>query len=177
MLTYCNYHLFRCSLVSKLFSTIPHPPTHTHTPVRYKVVSYPMAAHIEPTPKNCTQIVRQAGLENWAIGRTKVFLKYFHVERLTQIMDNYHKAATQMEKSEWLGTLALHKHFHCFVCVLCVRAWVCMSVSMQPCVHVCICNTYIRMYYRYIHACVPSVHGCTSQCTIVFIPVQWYEAS
>ena len=59
-----------------------------------------MSAHIEPTPKNCTQIVMQAGLEDWAIGRTKVFLKYFHVERLTQIMTSYHKAATQMEKSE-----------------------------------------------------------------------------
>ena len=63
-----------------------------------------MASHVEPTPKNCIQIVMQAGLENWAIGRTKVFLKYFHIERLTQIMNSYHKAATQMEKSEWLGT-------------------------------------------------------------------------
>ena len=82
-------------------------------PCRYKVVSYPMAAQIAPTPKNCAQVVMQAGLENWAIGRTKVFLKYFHVERLTQIMSSYHKAATQMEKSGWQGTLALHKHRPC----------------------------------------------------------------
>ena len=155
MLTYCNYHLFRCSLVSKLFSTIPHP-THAHTPVRYKVVSYPMAAHIEPTPTNCTQIVRQAGLENWAIGRTKVFLKYFHVERLTQIMDNYHKAATQMEKSEWLGSLALHEHLHCFVCVCCVCepgcAWVC------PCNRACMYVSVIRTYVCItLHVCLPYI--------------------
>jgi len=50
----------------------------------------------------------QAGLEGWKMGHTKVsqnsfykaiqtftqvFLKYYHVERLTQILNTYHKAA------------------------------------------------------------------------------------
>ena len=80
-----------------------------------------MAAHIEPTPKNCIQIVMQAGLESWAVGRTKIFLKYFHIERLTQIMNSYHKAATQMEKSELGGRLgAAQSLAHASLCT-----WTC----------------------------------------------------
>ncbi|KAK2859682.1 hypothetical protein Q5P01_004302 [Channa striata] len=41
-------------------------------------------AHEEPavTPETCAAILEKAKLENWAMGKTKVFLKYYHVEHL-----------------------------------------------------------------------------------------------
>lgn len=66
---------------------------------RYKVISYPLSKHIEATPTNCIQILMQAGLEKWAMGKTKVFLKYYHVDRLLQILDSYGRSAVKIQKA------------------------------------------------------------------------------
>uniref|UniRef100_A0AAQ4RQN1 non-specific serine/threonine protein kinase n=1 Tax=Gasterosteus aculeatus aculeatus TaxID=481459 RepID=A0AAQ4RQN1_GASAC len=49
---------------------------------RYYMVAFP--AHEEPpvTQETCAAILENAKLENWAMGKTKVFLKYHHVEHL-----------------------------------------------------------------------------------------------
>ena len=39
---------------------------------RYKVISYPLSKPVKATPANCVQILMQAGLKNWALGKTKV---------------------------------------------------------------------------------------------------------
>ena len=39
---------------------------------RYKVISYPLSKRVTATPTNCVQILMQAGLEKWAMGKTKV---------------------------------------------------------------------------------------------------------
>ncbi|XP_028288667.1 myosin-IIIa [Parambassis ranga] len=49
---------------------------------RYYILAF--HAHEEPavTPETCAAILEKAKLENWAMGKTKVFLKYYHVEHL-----------------------------------------------------------------------------------------------
>ncbi|XP_075936983.1 myosin-IIIa [Anarhichas minor] len=49
---------------------------------RYYIVAF--HAHEEPpvTQETCAAILEKAKLENWAMGKTKVFLKYYHVEHL-----------------------------------------------------------------------------------------------
>uniref|UniRef100_A0A3Q3B8Y2 non-specific serine/threonine protein kinase n=1 Tax=Kryptolebias marmoratus TaxID=37003 RepID=A0A3Q3B8Y2_KRYMA len=49
---------------------------------RYYILAF--SAHEEPavTPETCAAILEKANLENWAMGKTKVFLKYYHVEHL-----------------------------------------------------------------------------------------------
>ncbi|RVE58585.1 hypothetical protein OJAV_G00195820 [Oryzias javanicus] len=49
---------------------------------RYYLLAF--NAHEEPpvTPETCAAIMEKAKLENWAMGKTKVFLKYYHVEHL-----------------------------------------------------------------------------------------------
>ncbi|CAK6968570.1 myosin-IIIa isoform X3 [Scomber scombrus] len=49
---------------------------------RYYILAF--HAHEEPaaTPDTCAAILEKAKLENWAMGKTKVFLKYYHVEHL-----------------------------------------------------------------------------------------------
>ena len=39
---------------------------------RYKVVGYPLSKLVKATPTNCVQILMQAGLKDWALGKTKV---------------------------------------------------------------------------------------------------------
>ncbi|XP_044032781.1 myosin-IIIa isoform X2 [Siniperca chuatsi] len=49
---------------------------------RYYILAF--HAHEEPavTPETCAAILEKAKLENWAMGKTKVFLKYYHIEHL-----------------------------------------------------------------------------------------------
>ena len=36
------------------------------------MISYALSDRVAATPTNCVQILMQAGLEKWAIGKTKV---------------------------------------------------------------------------------------------------------
>nr|XP_020456788.1 myosin-IIIa isoform X3 [Monopterus albus] len=49
---------------------------------RYYILAF--HAHEEPavSPETCAAILEKARLENWVMGKTKVFLKYYHVEHL-----------------------------------------------------------------------------------------------
>uniref|UniRef100_A0A8C9ZMW0 non-specific serine/threonine protein kinase n=1 Tax=Sander lucioperca TaxID=283035 RepID=A0A8C9ZMW0_SANLU len=49
---------------------------------RYYILAF--HAHEEPavTQETCSAVLEKAKLENWAMGKTKVFLKYYHVEHL-----------------------------------------------------------------------------------------------
>ncbi|KAJ8010084.1 hypothetical protein DPEC_G00071330 [Dallia pectoralis] len=49
---------------------------------RYYILAFPV--HEEPagSPETCASILVKAKLENWVLGKTKVFLKYYHVEHL-----------------------------------------------------------------------------------------------
>ncbi|XP_037550372.1 myosin-IIIa [Nematolebias whitei] len=49
---------------------------------RYYILAF--SAHEQPpsTPETCAAILEKAKLENWVMGKTKVFLKYYHVEHL-----------------------------------------------------------------------------------------------
>ncbi|KAK9527524.1 hypothetical protein VZT92_014079 [Zoarces viviparus] len=53
---------------------------------RYYIVAF--HAHEEPpvTQETCAAILEKAKLENWAMGKTKVFLKYYHVEHLNLML-------------------------------------------------------------------------------------------
>ena len=53
---------------------------------------------MEPSAASCLEIAKRAGLKDWAIGKSKIFLKYFHIERLNQKMELYHHAATLIQK-------------------------------------------------------------------------------
>ncbi|XP_065655038.1 myosin-IIIb isoform X11 [Hydra vulgaris] len=62
---------------------------------RYKFIFTEFTKPLAPTPANCLIILRESKIdenEQWQIGKTKVFLKYWHVEKLNSIVDiNYTK--------------------------------------------------------------------------------------
>nr|XP_019604661.1 PREDICTED: myosin-IIIa [Rhinolophus sinicus] len=49
---------------------------------RYHVLCYKWSEEPPVSPDTCAAILEKAGLDNWALGKTKVFLKYYHVEQL-----------------------------------------------------------------------------------------------
>ncbi|XP_004691365.1 PREDICTED: myosin-IIIa [Condylura cristata] len=49
---------------------------------RYHVLCYKWNEDPPVSPDTCVAILEKAGLDNWALGKTKVFLKYYHVEQL-----------------------------------------------------------------------------------------------
>nr|XP_008000757.2 myosin-IIIa isoform X2 [Chlorocebus sabaeus] len=49
---------------------------------RYHVLCYKSSEQPPMSPDTCATILEKAGLDNWALGKTKVFLKYYHVEQL-----------------------------------------------------------------------------------------------
>ncbi|XP_073085332.1 myosin-IIIa-like isoform X2 [Manis javanica] len=49
---------------------------------RYHILCYKWNEEPPVSPDTCTAILEKAGLDNWALGKTKVFLKYYHVEQL-----------------------------------------------------------------------------------------------
>ncbi|XP_077364898.1 myosin-IIIa isoform X2 [Festucalex cinctus] len=49
---------------------------------RYHMVAFRADEEPAVTPETCAAILEKAQLENWAMGKTKVFLKYYHVEHL-----------------------------------------------------------------------------------------------
>ena len=50
------------------------------------------------TAENARKILESTGEPGWQIGRTKVFMKYWLLDRLSAHMEKMHKAATAIEK-------------------------------------------------------------------------------
>ncbi|CAL8294065.1 unnamed protein product [Lota lota] len=49
---------------------------------RYSILAFRVNEDPAATPESCAAVLEKAKLENWAMGKTKVFLKYYHVEHL-----------------------------------------------------------------------------------------------
>ncbi|XP_063157989.1 myosin-IIIa [Candoia aspera] len=49
---------------------------------RYYFLCYQSSKEPPISPATCTAILEKAQLDNWMVGKTKVFLKYYHVEKL-----------------------------------------------------------------------------------------------
>ncbi|XP_028826695.1 LOW QUALITY PROTEIN: myosin-IIIa [Denticeps clupeoides] len=49
---------------------------------RYFILAFRANEDPPMTPETCAAILEKAKLENWVLGKTKVFLKYYHVEQL-----------------------------------------------------------------------------------------------
>ncbi|XP_070842280.1 myosin-IIIa isoform X3 [Chaetodon trifascialis] len=72
---------------------------------RYYILAF--HAHEEPavTQETCAAILEKAKLENWAMGKTKVFLKYYHVEHLNLMVQQATQRIVLLQAyvRGWLG--------------------------------------------------------------------------
>lgn len=71
-------------------------PTFQEFVMKYK----PLARNLNltGTAENARKILESTGESGWQIGRTKVFMKYWLLDKLSAHMEQMHKAATAIEK-------------------------------------------------------------------------------
>eukprot|EP00039_Didymoeca_costata_P004597 m.74616 g.74616 ORF g.74616 m.74616 type:complete len:1195 (+) comp12471_c0_seq4:172-3756(+) len=73
---------------------------------RYSIIKFPYSATPSPTGASVSEILKKAGLEKFLVGKTKVFLKYYHADNLNALMTDVAKKA-----------VILQKNFRMFVCM------------------------------------------------------------
>jgi myosin-3 len=65
---------------------------------RYKVLGFPCRSQVAPTAQSCRQILDGAGISGFEVGKTKVFMRYFHADELNEKLHPYSEAATTLSK-------------------------------------------------------------------------------
>lgn len=65
---------------------------------RYQVIAYPLHKRAPCDAAACTEILRKSKIQKWLIGRTKVFLKYYHVEELAMLLEIYRKKVITIQR-------------------------------------------------------------------------------
>jgi len=74
-----------------------HRPTFVDFINRYKVIAFGLNSSPPATAQNCQAILARSGCEGWQVGKTKVFLRYFHMGELAQTLLPYPNAAAQIQ--------------------------------------------------------------------------------
>jgi hypothetical protein len=70
---------------------------------RYKVLGFPCRADVRGTAQSCRQILEQAGVDSYQVGKTKVFLKDKHAGELNQKIVGAELALKFPQESQTLG--------------------------------------------------------------------------
>jgi myosin heavy subunit len=52
---------------------------------RYKVIL--CKPDLAGTRDNCIKILKATGIQGWQVGKTKVFLKYFHIDQIADVLE------------------------------------------------------------------------------------------
>ena len=73
-------------------------PTFEEFVERYKSLAAQVT--MASTAPSCRKILTCAKLDGYQIGKTKVFLKYWHVDKLVELLGVVHNAASMIQKCE-----------------------------------------------------------------------------
>ena len=71
-------------------------PTFPEFVDKYKIIL--CKPSLSGTKDNCVQIIKASKITGWQIGKTKVFLKYYHLEQLADIFKLMGRSAIQLQK-------------------------------------------------------------------------------
>ena len=69
-----------------------------------------------PTADSCRKILTSAKLYDYEIGKTRVFLKYWHIDMLNERLAVLHKAAIMIQKSKLILLVNILSHLYCSFC-------------------------------------------------------------
>lgn len=64
---------------------------------RYKFLAFDFNENVEMTRDNCRLLLVRLKMEGWAIGKTKVFLKYYNVEYLARLYETQVKKIIKVQ--------------------------------------------------------------------------------
>ncbi|XP_062521187.1 myosin-IIIb-like [Corticium candelabrum] len=54
---------------------------------RYGFIAFPSTAALKKDAKECSYVLQSAGVDDWRVGRTKVFLRYYHSDMLYEALE------------------------------------------------------------------------------------------
>lgn len=79
---------------------------------RYSILINPLKPQMTASKESCNEILQKLCLKNWKIGKTKVFLKYYHAEQLTRLYEdlNHKIVLIQSAVRRWLARRAFIQH-------------------------------------------------------------------
>ncbi|KAM9308116.1 myosin-IIIa [Gastrophryne carolinensis] len=83
----------------------------SHFIKRYYLICYKSYEDPPVNPECCAAILEKANMDHWVIGKTKVFLKYYHVEQLDRMIKNIVNRIVLFQASVkgWLGAKRYQK--------------------------------------------------------------------
>lgn len=58
-----------------------------HFVCRYCFLGFGFNEKVTPNRESCRTLLVRLKIDGWALGKTKVFLKYYHIERLSKLYD------------------------------------------------------------------------------------------
>ena len=76
-----------------------HRPTFQDFLNRYRVIGFPLMSTPAANASSCTRILAKAGVQDYQVGRTKVFMRYFHPGQLAQVMAPYPANASVIQNA------------------------------------------------------------------------------
>jgi len=65
---------------------------------RYKVLGFPCRQEVRANADACRQILKAAGINGFEVGKTKVFMRYYHADELNGKLEPYIAAATLLSR-------------------------------------------------------------------------------
>ena len=75
---------------------------------RFGLLAFGPAQNIHASRETCEKVLQVSQLQKWLIGRTKVFLKYWHVEQLDKQLRRFDNAAVTVQK--WVRRMLAQKY-------------------------------------------------------------------
>ena len=84
-------------------------PTFADFVDRYKLLGFGLSSQPPPTDATCARILSKANINGYQVGKTKVFLRYFHVDQLNECLRPFPMAAQTLQKVA-RGMAARRKH-------------------------------------------------------------------
>ena len=64
----------------------------------YSPIAYPFLEKVKPNANVCLNILAKVGLNEFKIGRSKIFLKYYHQDHLNRFLMDMHKHAMNLQR-------------------------------------------------------------------------------
>ena len=61
------------------------------------MLAYPLHKKVSGDATTCGKILTKSKVENWLMGRTKVFLKYYHVEELARLLELHRRKVVTLQ--------------------------------------------------------------------------------
>jgi myosin-3 len=79
---------------------------------RYCFLAFNFEERVVADRETCQKLLVRLKLDGWAVGKTKVFLKYYHVEYLSKVYDQQLRRIIQVQACvrRWLAKLRLARH-------------------------------------------------------------------